>query len=448
MAPTVLFELFNSTLPQGTGIATYSRVLCGVAADLGYRTEGLLHTDRPLNRSDDVLTEIDFFDAHRREPAFLVREAVRRLHRTFGLPGGFRPIPLPRGGVVIGPDRLGPLLSGLDEVHVARRFMEYSRFHFRRYRRCSAVRLRRPPDIFHTTQAIPLYVPGARNIYTVHDLVPLRLPYSTLDDKRYVYAMVRHLGRVGDRIVTVSEASRRDLMAITGIPGEKIVNTYQAVSFPPAATAPSAEEAGQLVERSFGLVPGGYYLFYGALEPKKNVGRLVDAFAASGTRRPLVIAGGLGWQYEADLEKIAERKVGPRRLGRRLVQDERIRRLQYVPLDQLVALIRSARALVFPSIYEGFGLPVLEAMLLGTPVITSRTSALGEVAGDAALLVDPLDTADIMRAIQRIDRDDALCATLRAKGLVQAERFSVAAYRDRLGRVYESLLHPEGPAGG
>lgn len=443
MPPTVLFELFNATLAQGTGIATYGRTACGVAADLGYRVEGLFNADRPLHRRDSVLTEIDFFDARRRPAGGLSRWAARFLKRQLGVPGGIRARRLPRSDLVVGADGAGALLRSLDGAHAAHRFMDDARHHFLRYGRSARLVLPGParPDIFHATQAIPLRVAGARNVYTIHDLVPLRLPQATLDDKRFFYAMVRHLGRTADRIVTVSESSKRDLVDIAGIPAERIANTYQAVSFPAELTAPSDEEAGELVRRCFGLEPGDYYLFYGALEPKKNVGRLVDAYAASGSARRLVVAGGLGWQYEADLAKIDERNRGVLRLGDRLVGDARILRLQYVPLFQLVALIRCARALLFPSLYEGFGLPVLEAMLLGTAVVTSRTSSLGEVAGDAALLVEPTDVADIVRAIRSIDADDALRADLSARGRARAEMFSLAAYRDRLGRVYEDLLH-------
>jgi glycosyltransferase involved in cell wall biosynthesis len=297
------------------------------------------------------------------------------------------------------------------------------------------------PNIFHATQPIPLRIEGARNIYTIHDLVPLRLPYSTLDDKKFFLNMVRHLGRVAERIVTVSEASRNDLINICGISPEKVVNTYQSVAFPEEMVAQSDAETARLVEQSFGLKSGDYYLFYGALEPKKNVGRLIDAYIASGSQRSLVLAGGLGWEYAADLEKIEENQSNALKIeGRRIVPDERIRRLQHLPLFQLMALIRNARAVIFPSLYEGFGLPVLESMLLRTPVVTSNNSSLVEVAGDAALLVDPSDIRSIMNAIQKIDADDALCADLVQRGVVQAAKFSPAAHKERLGRVYDEAL--------
>jgi glycosyltransferase involved in cell wall biosynthesis len=320
-------------------------------------------------------------------------------------------------------------------------FMDITRYHFRRHGRAARLVVDSSPDIFHATQPIPLRVAGARNIYTIHDIVPLRLPYTTLDDKKFYLNMVRHLGQTADRIVTVSESSRNDLINICGVAPDKVVNTYQSVSFPEELLAQSEVETARLVEQSFGLKAGDYYLFYGALEPKKNVGRLIDAYIASGSRRSLVIAGGLGWEYEGDLEKIEENRSNALRIdGRRILPDERIRRLQHLPLFQLVALIRNARAVVFPSLYEGFGLPVLESMLLGTPVVTSNTSSLVEVAGDAALLVDPADIRSIMAAIQKLDQDDALCAELAQRGLAQAARFSPAAHKERLRRVYDEAL--------
>ena len=117
----------------------------------------------------------------------------------------------------------------------------------------------------------------------------------------------------------------------------------------------------------------------------------------------------------------------------------RLYRFEYGSRSMLVTLIRGARAVLFPSLYEGFGLPVLEAMLLGTPVVTSRTSSLPEIAGDAALYVDPYETDDIARAIKTITADGDLRAELTRRGRVQAEQFSVARYRERVGPLYERL---------
>lgn len=116
-----------------------------------------------------------------------------------------------------------------------------------------------------------------------------------------------------------------------------------------------------------------------------------------------------------------------------------MRRLEFLPHDQLVTLIRGARALLFPSIYEGFGLPVIEAMVLGTPVLTSNASSLPEVAGDSALIVDPYSVDDIMRGIIAIEADADLRSELQQRGRVQARQFSTDAYENRLGQLYRGL---------
>nr|WP_252393733.1 glycosyltransferase family 1 protein [Candidatus Rhodoblastus alkanivorans] len=331
--------------------------------------------------------------------------------------------------------------QGLSRLHVATLFMDATRYHFKLYGRSAKLRVKARPDIFHATQAIPLRVEGARNIYTIHDVVPLKLPQSTLDDKKFFLNMVRHLGATADRIVTVSEASRRDLIDICGIDPNRVVNTYQSVSFPEELLAQTYAESANLVRRAFGLEADDYYLFFGALEPKKNVGRLLDSYIVSGTKRKLALAGGLGWEYHDDLAKIEDLRSHALKIdGARITPDEQIRRLSHVPLFQLTALIRCARAVVFPSLYEGFGLPVLEAMLLGAPVLTSNGSSLPEVAGDAALLVDPTDVRGIAGALRRLDEDDALCADLRQRGYAQAAKFSPEAHKERLARVYDEAL--------
>lgn len=440
MKRKILFELFNMTVPGGTGIATYARNTCAIANELGFATEGLLHSYRPIDTKDPVLAEVGFFDARNREPSAFDKYVTTNWRRMIGVPRGLRSVALPDNAVVV-QAQANRSSKTFQRLFVASMFMDTTRFHFKRYGCAAKLNVDSSPDIFHATQPIPLRISGARNIYTIHDIVPLRLPYSTLDDKKFFLNMVRYLGRTADKIITVSESSRNDLIKICGIAPDQVVNTYQSVSFPEDLMAQSDSEAARLVEQSFGLKAGDYYLFYGALEPKKNVGRLIDAYIASGSRRSLVLAGGLGWEYGGDLEKIEENRSKALKFeGRRIVPDERIRRLQHLPLFQLVALIRSARAVIFPSLYEGFGLPVLESMLLRTPVVTSSTSSLAEVAGDAALLVDPTDIGSIMAAIQKLDSDDALCADLAQRGLPQAAKFSPVLHKERLGRVYDEVM--------
>lgn len=154
-----------------------------------------------------------------------------------------------------------------------------------------------------------------------------------------------------------------------------------------------------------------------------------------------MIAGPLGWQYEEDLARIeSEQFVSWRIAGETLRKQRKVKRLSYLPYSQLVLLMRGARALLFPSIYEGFGLPVLEAMTLGTPVMASNAACLPEIAGDAALLVDALDVEAITKAIRTLDGDDDLRLDLQRRGPEQAKKFSPERYQERVGALYRNIL--------
>jgi glycosyltransferase involved in cell wall biosynthesis len=283
---------------------------------------------------------------------------------------------------------------------------------------------------------MPLRSKSACNVYTIHDLVPLRLPFTTEDNKKFAYRLLQAVAGTADHIVTVSENSKFDIMKYLGVEENRITNTYESVEFPCECTEKSNDVVAEELQGSFGLEFGKYLLFYGALEPKKNVGRLIDAYFSSGVNLPLVLVASEGWGNEAEIAFIERQHDQDR--GRRRIR-RRIYRLDYVSLPMLVSIIRGACALIFPSLYEGFGLPVLEAMLLGTPVVTSRVSSLPEVAGDAALLVNPYDVGDIARAIGKIVGDADLRTELSARGRAQATLFSVERYRERVGQLYASL---------
>ncbi|MDB5402323.1 MAG: hypothetical protein JWQ55_4341, partial [Rhodopila sp.] len=153
------------------------------------------------------------------------------------------------------------------------------------------------------------------------------------------------------------------------------------------------------------------------------------------------IAGGQGWQNERELERINDTRFSNYRVTENIISNvKRVRRISYLPLGQLVTLMRGARALLFPSLYEGFGLPVLEAMTLGTPVMTSNVTSLPEVAGDAALLVDPRDISAMAAAIRQLDNDTDLLGELSVRGRIQAAKFSMANYQARLQDLYSNVL--------
>ncbi len=436
---TILYEAHNLTFKGGTGIATYARALAQAAGRLGYGVDGLFGVERGLSRGQDALNEILAFDAvDDNEWLSPLQAAWRTINYPFNALGGMRPVELPRSGLVTGP--IADALRPFRRAYASTRLIDISMMHFKLYGRAARIKVPERPSIFHATHPVPLAVRGCPNIYTIHDLVPLRLPYTTLDNKKYFYRLLTSLARTADHIVTVSEHSRRDIIEFLGIDESRVTNTYQAVDIPAHLLDRTDGEVADDLAKLFGLDFGGYFLFYGAIEPKKNVSRLVDAYAGSGSKLPLIIAGGSGWQNRADLRKIRDERFTNFRIDGNVVRRERqVRRLEFLPYDQLVTLIRGARALLFPSIYEGFGLPVIEAMALGTPVLTSNASSLPEIAGEAALIVDPYSVDDIMRGIIAIEADSDLRSELQQRGRVQANRFSQNEYDAQLRQLYAKL---------
>ncbi|WP_246376580.1 glycosyltransferase family 4 protein [Gluconacetobacter aggeris] len=278
-----------------------------------------------------------------------------------------------------------------------------------------------PPDIMHWTYPLPIRLEGARNVVTVHDAVPLTHPDLTgIDPERY-RRLMQALAESADAIVTVSETARQDIAAQCGISPSRIHNLSQAVAF--------SDEELRLARAARPPAPPGYFVHVGRVEQRKNICRLVAAHARSGTRRPLVLIGPDG-DDRPDYES--------------LVGDVPVIRLPWSDRATLIRTMQDAHALLFPSLAEGFGLPIIEAMALGTPVLTARGGATGEVATeDAAILVDPLDVSDIAEGIRRLDgwgETDPARLALIGRGAAHAARFSPDAYVDRLRRFYCSLM--------
>ena len=434
----IIFDGLNLGLPRGTGIATYTRMLTRAAHDLGHEV-GVVYSTPFTPAKDPLLREIAFFDEKRPSMSGKRKLTLRRAlnhaidQTRYHLP--VKPLTVEMSGAVVA-RQFKRTLAGHDRVFVARNLFTNARSYFSRTKAFVNLTFEPRPDILHCTYPLPLRVKSARNIYTIHDLVPLRLPFTTEDNKRQLFRLLKKIAREADHIVTVSENSKRDIIELLGVEESRISNTYQTVDFPREwIDRPIAMVADQL-ETHFGLGLHEYLLFYGALEPKKNVRRLIDAYLASGVDIPLLLVVAGGWQNDVELRLLAQHNQcaeGQKRSGRG------VHRLDYVSFARLATLIRGARAVVFPSLYEGFGLPVLESMVLGTPVVASREAALPEVAGEAALLVDPYETDEIARAIATIVNDADLRAELARRGPVQATKFSIDRYRERVAKVYAAL---------
>jgi glycosyltransferase involved in cell wall biosynthesis len=300
------------------------------------------------------------------------------------------------------------------------------------------VRLRRlAADVYHGPAVfLPLVKLGYRTVVTIHDLVSFLFP-QTVPRKYAVYMrlMTRLAVRSADRIIAVSGATRDDLRTVLGVPDDKVVVIHEAVG--PEFAAPAEPAALAAVTRRYGIRPP-YCLFVGNLEPRKNLSRLIEAFGllrvrsvgagAAGAPPQLVLAGTRGWLYSGIFATVEAQGGAPD-----------IVFTGYVPPADLPLLYAGAACFVFPSLYEGFGLPVLEAMAAGTPVVASRVGAIPEVAGDAALLVDARRPAELAEALETVLTDPALRARLVARGRVRARSFTWEAVARQTLAAYEAV---------
>lgn len=440
MAQRIIFDGLNLALAEGTGVATYTRILTQVARELGHEV-GVVYGVPQVPPKNSLLREVVFFDEQRAIRTSAAADLVNYVTDQIRYQLPVKPTPVELSGAVV-TRQFAATLPALDQIFVARKLFANARLHFSWTKNFVELIFDPQPDILHCTYQLPLRSKSACNVYTIHDLVPLRLPFATLDNKRQMFRLLKKIAADADHIVTVSENSKRDIIEFLQVDEKRITNTYQAVYFPDMYLQRSDNMIAEQLAGSFGLELHQYLLFFGALEPKKNVGRLVEAYLSSGVDIPLILVAAEGWHNDSEIRLLAElRENGPMPNGfDRTPLRRAVRRFRYVPLSTLVTLIRGACAVVFPSLYEGFGLPVLEAMMLGTPVVTSRESSLPEIAGDAALLVDPYEADDIARAITIIVNDADLRAELSRRGRLQAAKFSVERYRERVAALYNALL--------
>lgn len=281
-----------------------------------------------------------------------------------------------------------------------------------------------PIDVVHAPDFV-LPPTKARTLLTIHDLTFLVEPACAEPNlRRYLSAAVPRSLQRADLVVVDSKATANDLGRLYGIPSRRVRLLYPAVDgrFRPMQAAETAPVRERL------RLPDRFLLFVGTLEPRKNLVRLLQAFALVAADNPdlhLVIAGRRGWLYD-EIFAAVERSNAR----------ERIHFLDFVADDDLPALYNLAEAFVYPSLYEGFGFPVLEALACGTPVITAKVASLPEVAGSAAIMVDPLEVEDIAAGIRAALADPA---PLRAAGPPQAATFRWEQTGQALVAIYREL---------
>ena len=265
--------------------------------------------------------------------------------------------------------------------------------------------------LYHATEHLLPYL-RMPTVLTVHDLIFEKFPeHHTLRNRLFLRTAMPIFARAADSIIAVSQHTRRDLLNLYQVPTEKVHVIYEGVD-PEFAPADAASVA-KVVQKQSRHRP--YLLMVGTLDPRKNHLAAMKALAkvkADGFPHRLVVAGGKGWLFEPIQEQVAA-------LG--LTDD--VTFAGYVPAEELPALYSGADCVLIPSVYEGFGFSVLEAMACGTPVVSSNAGSLPEVAGDAALLVDPHDMDGLAAAVKRVIDDVDLAANLRRAGLAQAAQF-------------------------
>jgi glycosyltransferase involved in cell wall biosynthesis len=419
---------YNLAMAQGTGVATYGRNLAAVIGELGHPIDLIFGVNIP-RKADNDLRESLFFGQLGADPPN--RLTMRRRIRRWGVhPFAHDLIQIPVTGRAVpseGSDKLPPF----DRIFNRAELYDICARHFRRYGRFMTLRMVDPPAIMHWTYPLPIRLAGARNIYTLHDLVPLRLPRASLEDKRYYDTLVRTCIDRADHIVTVSEKSRADIIDLLNADPETVTNCYQTSDMP-ALRDPTT--LPNRLHQLFDLEMKGYFLFFGAIEPKKNLGRVIQAYLEADITTPLVIVGAEAWHADRELKLLGTAH------GRKLPGVDRIRRIDYVPRKLLTDLVHGAKASLFPALYEGFGLPALEALSAGVPLLSSITGALPEVAGEAALSVDPYEIDAIVDAIRRLDHDTALRSRLATLGPSQAAKFSRTAFANRISQLYQKII--------
>jgi glycosyltransferase involved in cell wall biosynthesis len=282
-------------------------------------------------------------------------------------------------------------------------------------------------DVFHATSNLLPNLSQTGTVFTLHDLIfQLHPATHTRLNRWFLSLMMPIFLRKADHIIAVSNTTASDAVHLYNLNQDKMSVIYEGIT--PHFQPVTDDRQQQQIRIQYAL-PQRFIFFVGTLEPRKNLPNLIRAFAAAKLDEvKLVIAGKRGWMYQPIFDLVQE-------LG--LEQD--VQFVGFIPDEDLPALYSLAEAFVFPSLYEGFGLPVLEAMACGTPVITSNISSLPEVTGDAALLIDPSNVQEMSLAIGRLVKDASLRQELGQRGLCQASQFSWRRAAEETLDVYRSV---------
>lgn len=388
----ITLDARNTGRALGTGVTTYTKTLAEALEEQREVSVGWLHETSGPDTAD--LKHPHSFPAR----ALRFAQALSNRRRR-ALSGS-------------GPER-GNLFS--------KDLFRIGHVHFNIFGKLLPVEPEQKPAVMHWTCPLPLYMQGCPNIVTIHDLIPILHPEFCQTDPTRIERLLEKIIDRADLIVTISETVKKDIITHFSLPAERVCAIHQATnirselaSLPPAGPPPC---------------PEGSFVHIGTIERRKNIGRLIQAHSLSRSQRPLVLVGPKGFGAQEELSALSDH-----------LHPERVILLPWINRADLIATIQSARAIVFPSLAEGFGLPIVEAMALGIPVLTSRGSTTEEIAGGAACLVDPCDIGSITEGLVRLDRDEHFCRNFVTLGDERVKHFNPHDYGIRFNALYHDVV--------
>ncbi|WP_215747508.1 glycosyltransferase family 1 protein [Gluconobacter sp. P1C6_b] len=394
----IILDARNTGRAMGTGVTTYTKTLAEALKNQQGISVGWLHETSGLQPA-----------ASQHSHSF----AARSLRFARALSSRQR-----KGFAGTGP-QTGNL--------IAEDIFRIGHVHFNIFGKLLAVEPTEEPSIMHWTCPLPLYMPGCPNIVTIHDLIPILHPEFCQTDPRRTQRMLERVIDRADLIITISESVKKDIMTHFALPPERIHAIHQATNI--QAELSRTHSIGQTP------CPDGSFIHIGTIERRKNIARLIRAHSLSRTKRMLVLIGPDGFGAQQELVALSEH-----------LHPERVIRLPWISRPDLLAALTKARAIVFPSLAEGFGLPIVEGMALGIPVLTSQGGTTEEIAGGAGCLVDPLDIGSIAEGLIALDRNETLCRNLVALGRERVKHFNPHDYGLRFSALYREVLAGRQPS--
>jgi len=419
----VLLDSHDLAIPEGTGIKSYGLQLISVLKELGANPDLLVSSRTNPN---PLVTQSMLYDTPEQNERGV--KGWRRILNQRIRFGTHKAIHIPpangHGGPLV-PDAVFPYGMGCSVMFNC---YQASRAIQTKAKVIPSFRTAKNYRVWHATQPLSLRHKSAAQITTVHDLIPLLQPHLCNDLRPLFYQRVEESIRRSRAIAVVSESTKTDLLKNFSISEEKIVvtNLFSRIS--------GVECDPRIVDmamKAFDIERQKYILFIGTLDSRKNIRRLIEAYLSLGSDHTLVLVGKPGWCSQDELKVLAHLKAK---------RGQDVRLLGYVPPPMLPALYQGAACLAFPSLAEGFGLPVLEAMTSGCPVVCSSTTSLPEVGGDAVEYADPLSVKSITDGLDRVLGDPVYRNTLIERGRIRALHFSRRRFAEKIVELYNKAL--------